>query len=98
MQSVTAQRELHIRFEEDAFVTQRSELAENPVDRAGAKSEVVTVDSTHWRAGNIDFVELFFDPAAVASRQFQTGEQNGRKREIRFMLDRDWILALHVEF
>jgi len=55
------------------------------------------VDPTRGRAGNLDFVKFFLEPAAVTGWKFDSGQQNRRRREVRLMLDRNGIFALEFK-
>ena len=97
MRAVAAQGELHVRFKENIFVSQRRLLAKNAVVRASPKRQIVAVNSTLGRTRNFHFVKFFLEAAAVTGRKFYSGEQNGRGCEVRLMLDRDRILAFNLK-
>ena len=97
MRAITAQGELHIRFEEEVFVTQRSLFAENSVVRSGAECKIVSMNAARWRTRDVNLVKFFFEPAAVAGRKFLSGEQDRRDREVWLMLDRNRIFAFKFE-
>src|SRR5882724_5107643 len=97
MRAIAAQCELDVRFEKDILVTKRCLSTKDAVERSGAKREVVAVDGALGSARDFDFLRFFLKPAAVTGWEFNSGKQNGRDCEIRFVLNRDRILALKLK-
>src|SRR5437667_7887122 len=97
MGTVTAQRELHIRFKENILISKRSLLTEDAIVRSGAEGEIVTVNPTFRSARNFDLVEFLFKPAAISGWKFYAGEQDRRGGEVWFEIDRNCCFVLELK-
>src|SRR4051812_16186048 len=83
MLSIAPQSELGVGLEEKIVVTESGLSAEDSIVGTGAEREIMPMDSARRRSGNFHFVELLLNPVGVAGGKLYSGDQNGRRGEIR---------------
>src|SRR5205814_7521689 len=82
MQTIAPQRELEVLLKKYAPVAKRSLAAKNSVVGAGAQCQIVPMNTARRRSLHLHFIELLFEPAAIASGEFHPTNEHCGESEI----------------